>query len=114
MNFGVLHEGDFPSDLAPQFAEITKATTKIPPVAKEGSYTATISKMSDEEARKIIEKILCSTRTWRSAVTRTSMRTTGQRSFFLREQVAISDTASLSQRWLLQRVSRVTSPPKLP
>jgi hypothetical protein len=52
-----IHEENVPPEVWKQLTALTAAVTSTPPVGTEGSVVASTSKMSDEEARKWLEKI---------------------------------------------------------
>ena len=49
---------DFPKEFREEFDEIHQKLTEVQPTSNEGSVKATTTKMSEEEARKIAEKIV--------------------------------------------------------
>ncbi|MEA5617900.1 hypothetical protein VB711_08620 [Cronbergia sp. UHCC 0137] len=54
-----LHEpNDFPEELREEFNEINKRLTEIQATSNEGSVQATTTKMSEEEAGNVAEKIV--------------------------------------------------------
>lgn len=53
-----LHIEDFPLHLIPQFRYIQALTTRADAAGDEEALRATIGKMSDDEARNLIEKIV--------------------------------------------------------
>jgi len=58
VNFLVLEPDDFPEQhLKQRFSDIYKGLTSVPAIADEGSMEATISRMSDEEAKEYAQRI---------------------------------------------------------
>jgi hypothetical protein len=58
IDLSTLHVEDFPPHLVPQFRYILAQATKNPGAGNEGSLHEKFSKMSMDEARSLIEKIV--------------------------------------------------------